>query len=157
MKESLGRMHPYENRKLFIFIVFGLIFCAYKVNGQSSPNPTPTNFIPRLANYPTPDWSHRKRGLDYEPIKVLVILKNGISLTEQKRVEKEMSLFGEVRNPSKFLKIKKSSKPRKHPRHGLDLYVIKITNGMSEKEVIETLTADPAVEAADVNSIYHVK
>jgi hypothetical protein len=145
LKESLGRMNRYEYGKLLIFVTLILIFYTYKVNAQFSPISTPTNFIPRAHEYPTPDWRRLKRGHDFQPNYCEVVFKKGISLTEKKRLLEKIKSIGKVED-YKF-----------PPPFKTEFYRIKISNGMSEKEAVDDLNADPAVENAGISAMFYLK
>jgi hypothetical protein len=119
-----------------------LIFSVYKVFAQSNSNPfpTPTNFVPRTLEYPTPDWK-RLWGRIYKPDCCDVVLKKGISLTEKERLLKKMKSIGKICD---------------FPAFNFELYEIKITNGMSQKQAIDVLNADPAVEGAGKPALGHL-
>jgi len=139
----------FKNINLLIVVMLILIFNAYKVNAQinSNPSPTPTNFISHITNFPTPDWDHMTRGKDYFENYIGVKLKQEITSIDKDRVLKLMASIGKVKvhkhdikksaNPEKFSKILKKFSP--------DIYEIKITNGISEKEACNIINTDPAV------------
>ena len=64
----------------FLFLVtLVLIFSVYKVFAQSNSNPfpTPTNFVPRTLEYPTPDWKRLWGRICLLYTSRLVLMKNG--------------------------------------------------------------------------------
>jgi hypothetical protein len=136
-------MYYFKNINFVVSTILVVIFSVYKVNAQSSPIPTPTNFIPRAHKYPTPDWGRLKSGRDYKPNFCEVSFKKGISLSEKERVLKKMKTIGKITDCN-------------FPALNVEFYMIKITNGMSEKEAIDFLNADPAVEGTSLAALGHL-
>jgi len=109
---------------------------------NSIPCPTSTKTVPGLKVYPTPDWDHLTRGEDYVKNQVMVVPKGGLREKEAKRIFNKLSKFGE-------LKVCTSG--------NFSYYLIIIKNGMSERKVLESLYADPAVKAASLDTIIHIR
>jgi hypothetical protein len=123
-----------------IFIIFVLINLKADSTGENRFTYSATQ-TPNYKNaYPTPNWDRLKRGIDYSPEKVMVLLKRGVPQPVEDKLEMKLSTYGKV---------------TKSWMNGLKLtiYQIKITNGKSERQVIEELRDDPAVIGAQLDFI----
>lgn len=83
---------------LFLLLLGGF---ARGANPSSTPIPsgkTIENYMvgKQIKGYPTPDWDHLKRGIDYVENEILVDTIDGITKSEEIRIRKKMASYGKV-------------------------------------------------------------
>jgi len=135
---GMSAKNAYENLKTDPAVSFAEpVIVTNPENFFATPLPTATH-----KPYPTPNWKKMVPGKDYIESQILVGLKPNISSSDKERVIGTMASIGVVKHI--VLDALK-----------MDFYKVNITNGMSVKDAIEKMKADPAVDYVEPNGRRH--